>query len=59
MALLFAITVVVVTCPDPLGLATPTGSTVGTGLRARGVLFNNAAALAASTRIDRRDGTAR
>ncbi len=52
-ALLFAITVVVVTCPDALGLATPTAIMVGTGLGARrGVLFKNAAALEASARID-------
>src|SRR3954451_15233945 len=51
--LLFAITVVVVTCPDALGLATPTAIMVGTGLGARrGVLFKNAAALEASARID-------
>jgi Cu2+-exporting ATPase len=52
-ALLFAITVVVITCPDALGLATPTAVMVGTGLGARrGVLFKNAAALETSARID-------
>ncbi len=52
-ALLFAITVVVITCPDALGLATPTAIMVGTGLGARrGVLFKNAAALEAAARID-------
>ncbi|OBC08050.1 copper-translocating P-type ATPase [Mycobacterium sp. 852013-50091_SCH5140682] len=52
-ALLFAITVVVITCPDALGLATPTAIMVGTGLGAqRGVLFKNAAALETSARID-------
>src|SRR5215213_1680004 len=53
MALLFAITVVVVTCPDALGLATPTAIMVGTGLGARrGVLFKNATALETAARID-------
>jgi Cu2+-exporting ATPase len=52
-AILFAITVVVVTCPDALGLATPTAIMVGTGLGAqRGVLFKNATALETSARID-------
>lgn len=52
-ALLFAITVVVITCPDALGLATPTAIMVGTGLGAgRGVLFKNATALEASARVD-------
>jgi len=52
-ALLFAITVVVITCPDALGLATPTAVMVGTGLGAqRGVLFKDATALETSARID-------
>ncbi|NMM24458.1 MAG: heavy metal translocating P-type ATPase [Phycicoccus sp.] len=52
-AMLFAITVVVITCPDALGLATPTAIMVGTGLGARrGVLFKNASALETSARID-------
>jgi Cu2+-exporting ATPase len=52
-ALLFAITVVVITCPDALGLATPTAIMVGTGLGAkRGVLFKNATALETSAYID-------
>ncbi len=52
-ALLFAITVVVVTCPDALGLATPTAIMVGTGLGAkRGVLFKNATALETSAHLD-------
>ncbi|MEV6099525.1 heavy metal translocating P-type ATPase [Nocardia sp. NPDC051981] len=51
-AMLFAITVVVITCPDALGLATPTAIMVGTGLGAkRGVLFKNAMALESSARI--------
>ncbi|MCG2621646.1 heavy metal translocating P-type ATPase [Arthrobacter sp. I2-34] len=52
-AILFAITVVVIICPDALGLATPTAIMVGTGLGARrGVLFKNATALETSARID-------
>jgi P-type Cu2+ transporter len=53
VALLFAITVVVVACPDALGLATPTAIMVGTGLGARrGILFKSATALEAAARID-------
>ena len=52
-AILFAITVVVITCPDALGLATPTAIMVGTGLGAkRGVLFKNAAGIESAARID-------
>src|SRR5450756_2394808 len=52
-AMLFAITVVVITCPDALGLATPTAIMVGTGLGARrGVLFKNATALETTARVD-------
>jgi Cu2+-exporting ATPase len=52
-AMLFAITVVVITCPDALGLATPTAVMVGSGLGARrGVLFKTATALETAARID-------
>ncbi|MEX0674940.1 MAG: copper-translocating P-type ATPase, partial [Gaiellaceae bacterium] len=52
-ALLFAITVVVITCPDALGLATPTAIMVGTGLGAkRGILFKNAVAIEQSAHLD-------
>jgi len=50
---LFAITVVVITCPDALGLATPTAIMVGTGLGAkRGILFKHATAIETSARIE-------
>src|SRR5918995_940986 len=52
-ALLFAITVVVITCPDALGLATPTAIMVGTGLGARrGILFKNAISIEQSASLD-------
>ncbi|HEX9547326.1 MAG TPA: heavy metal translocating P-type ATPase, partial [Acidimicrobiales bacterium] len=52
VAILYAITLVVITCPDALGLATPTAIMVGTGLGAkRGILFKNALALEAAARI--------
>src|SRR6266511_2094075 len=51
-AVLFAITVVVVTCPDALGLATPTAIMGGPGLGAkRGILVKNALALETAARI--------
>jgi len=52
-ALVYAITVVVITCPDALGLATPTAIMVGTGLGAqRGILFKNAVALEQVAKLD-------
>lgn len=52
VAILFAITVIVITCPDALGLATPTAIMVGSGLGAkRGILFKNATAIEDAARV--------
>ena len=52
-SLLFAIAVVVITCPDALGLATPTAIMVGSSLGAkRGILFKHALALEHAASLD-------
>lgn len=51
-AMTLAITVVVITCPDALGLATPTAVMVGTELGAQnGILYKNATALEETAKL--------
>src|SRR5436305_14960162 len=51
-ALTLAVTVIVIACPDALGLATPTAVAVGTGIGARnGILIKHAIALEQTSRI--------
>jgi len=53
LALTFAISAVVIACPDALGLATPTAVAVGTGLGAKhNILIKNAATLEGLSRIN-------
>jgi Cu2+-exporting ATPase len=52
VALTFAISAIVIACPDALGLATPTAVAVGTGLGAQhNILIKNAATLEQVSRI--------
>jgi Cu2+-exporting ATPase len=52
-SLLFAITVIVIACPDAVGLATPAAIMVGTSLGSRrGILFKQANALEQAATLD-------
>lgn len=52
LALTFAISAIVIACPDALGLATPTAVAVGTGIGARhNILIKNAATLEQVSRL--------
>ncbi|MFN0072276.1 MAG: copper-translocating P-type ATPase [Chloroflexota bacterium] len=53
LALTFAVSAVVIACPDALGLATPTAIMVATDLAARhGILFKQAVSLELAARIE-------